>query len=88
MVQRFFAMKDERACIADLRSTFRFPGEIDKLQDLLAALEVIQGFTITLQRHDLAMNEARALQGTLVERFSGMASYLSPHASIRIERDL
>ncbi|ETV74866.1 hypothetical protein H257_10905 [Aphanomyces astaci] len=51
-----------------------------------AALEVIQGFTIILQLHDLAMNEARALQGTLVERFSGMASYLSPHATLECER--
>ncbi|KAF0735380.1 hypothetical protein AaE_009084 [Aphanomyces astaci] len=82
MEQRFFAIKDELACIADLRSIFPSPGQIDKMQDLLAALEVIQGFTITLQRHDLAMNEARALLDTLVERFSGMASYLSPHASI------
>ncbi|RHY87136.1 hypothetical protein DYB35_008354 [Aphanomyces astaci] len=82
MEQRFFAIKDELACIADLRSIFPSPGQIDKMQDLLAALEVIQGFTITLQRHDLAMNEARALLDTLGERFSGMTSYLSPHASI------
>ncbi|ETV64157.1 hypothetical protein H257_18911 [Aphanomyces astaci] len=52
------------------------------MQDLLAGLEVIQAFTTTLKRHDLAINEARALLETLIPRFACMTSYLSPLAVI------
>ncbi len=82
MVRRFFEIKEELATLPDLRSIFPSPREIDDMDALRVDLETIQGFTVALQRGDLALNESRALADELIARFPIMSSHLAPDAAI------